>query len=512
MQDSLLNNPDHYNELIARQVEQYKETEIMHDLPPIFHHMSRLTSFKAAEVTQKPDLISFYAEYFKQSLAESDSNYLVSIGAGDCSMEIKIVERLIAEKVTGFFFICLELSPVLIEKARRKIDSLQLGDVITVAQIDINKWHPRYLFAGVMAHHSLHHFLNLEQLFELIKRNLAPHGRFLTCDIIGRNGHMRWPEALLLTRKIWEKLPRKYKYNHQLQVFDDYFDNQDCSTEGFEGIRAQDILPLLVKMFSFEVFFGSGNLIDPFIDRSYGPNYDPENTNDTRFIEYVYELNEKLISEGIFKPTAIIAVMVNEEVSNPRYYKHWSPSFSIREPEKETPVYDPEPLLEGIPFQLNKDDDPLVVHQVGNYPLNTKLSFSRGGSGLKHFKYGWGIPEISFTWSTSESAALILPLGKVIHSDLFLNLEFIVYNSPLFPKPVINILVNGKEIDSSHTENLSGNEKVNWKLRIPAGLIVNKPILEIEFLFPTRRQPQYESGDDVRSLGIALISATVSTS
>jgi len=33
----------------------------------------------------------------------------------------------------------------------------------------------------------------------------------------------------------------------------------DCSKQGFEGIRAQDILPLLVKKFSFRSFLGFGN-------------------------------------------------------------------------------------------------------------------------------------------------------------------------------------------------------------------------------------------------------------
>ena len=42
----------------------------------------------------------------------------------------------------------------------------------------------------------------------------------------------------------------------------------------FEGIRAQDILPLLVERFTFDEFIGFGNVIDPFVDRSFGPNFD----------------------------------------------------------------------------------------------------------------------------------------------------------------------------------------------------------------------------------------------
>src|SRR5438046_10396474 len=102
--------------------------------------------------------------------------------------------------------------------------------------------------------------------------------------MIGRNGHMRWPEALWIVREIWDRLPRKYKYSHQMRRYDDYFENWDCSTEGFEGIRSQDILPLLIELFSFEVFYCFGNLIDVFVDRSFGSKYDLHNLEVVKFI------------------------------------------------------------------------------------------------------------------------------------------------------------------------------------------------------------------------------------
>ena len=49
----------------------------------------------------------------------------------------------------------------------------------------------------IIANMCLHHVLNLEDLFNQIKLKLKDeNSRFLTYDMIGRNGHMRWPEAL----------------------------------------------------------------------------------------------------------------------------------------------------------------------------------------------------------------------------------------------------------------------------------------------------------------------------
>lgn len=510
---------EHYNELVSRQVEQYKDTEVMHDLSAIYHYWSeKHTVWQAASVTGFNNTTVFYGEYFKKSLQESDSNFLISIGSGDCSIEIEIVKYLLSKGVTGFFFVCLELSPISVEKARKKIDAEQLGDIITVAQIDLNKWKPRYSFAGVMAHHSLHHILELENLFTLIRSNLAPNGRFVSCDIIGRNGHMRWPEALSIIRQIWNRLPNKYKYSNQLNKHVYYFENWDCSAEGFEGIRAQDILPLLIKNFSFEVFFSYGNLIDNFVDRNFGPNYDPRNPTDTAFIDYLQSLDDKLISEGILKPTTMIAVMCNEEKS-PRINKNWSPSFALRDPALPPPSYDVSALLESMPLQAGPEDDPLLIRKAGKYVLNQKILFSgnevsvkKAGaiSGLPYLQYGWSHPEPDFIWSASEDAGLILPLENNFRTDAQLSMEFLIYRSPLYSHTAVEVFVNSVKVMAVSYPNNVDKGLITERVRLPLELIGNRDQLEISFLLPNRRQPQFETGQDMRAVGIALVSVNIS--
>jgi len=507
----------HYEELITRQIDQFKEIEVMHDLPPIYYYLwQKYTTPQSTSVIGCTGVVDLYTHYFQKSLHDSGSPFLMSIGAGDCSIEIGIAKKLV-EMGERFFFICLELSPILIAKARKLIDENGLGDVITVAQVDLNKWEPKTTFAGVMAHHALHHFLNLEQLFGLIKNNLAKQGRFVTCDIIGRNGHMRWPEALLLTRKIWERLPRKYKYNHQLQQYDDYFDNFDCSTEGFEGIRAQDILPLLVTLFSFEVFFCNGNLTDLFIDRSFGPNYDPNNPQDAAFIDYVQELNEKLISEGILKPTSMIAVMVNEPVANPKIYSNRDPFFAIRDPKAQAPVYNIDVLLQSMPLRAGKEDHPFVFNQVRPYPLGRKAVFSSSETlpentinGNKYLTYGWAQAEAGFTWSTCEDAAILFPLETPATGPLSLTLEFLPYQSSQYQHTLVKITVNGADIPVLQYDNSIPASFSSTTIRLPEECVAGRTEIEVSFLFPTRRHPQFEPGNDLRSVGIALASATLS--
>jgi len=61
---------------------------------------------------------------------------------------------------------------------------------------------------------------------------------------------------------VWRELPDKYKFNHGMKRIEKTFPNTDYSVAGFEGIRAQDILPLLTRRFHFELFVGFANIVD----------------------------------------------------------------------------------------------------------------------------------------------------------------------------------------------------------------------------------------------------------
>jgi hypothetical protein len=174
--------------------------------------------------------------------------------------------------------------------------------------------------------------VELELLFEKIRLCLKPHGVFVTCDMIGRNGHMRWPEVMSVLEPLWAIMPHHYRYNHQLRTYHEKFLNWDCAAEGFEGIRAQDILPLLVKSFGFKKFLAYGGLPDVFIDRGYGPNLDVNKPEDTAFIDFVELMNGLLIDSGYLKPTQLFAVMCLDRDVKPAIHRHWTPEFCVRDP------------------------------------------------------------------------------------------------------------------------------------------------------------------------------------
>jgi hypothetical protein len=170
-----------------------------------------------------------------------------------------------------------------------------------------------------------------------VQESLLPTGTFVTSDMIGRNGHMRWPEALAIVQEFWRELPKEQTYNHLLQRHETLYENWDCSSEGFEGIRAQDILPLLIAYFEFDVFLPFANVVDPFIDRTFGPNFNAANPADRAFIDRVHARDHAEIASGAIKPTHILAAMCSGRAGLQRYVDGLTPSFSVRSPVR-TPI------------------------------------------------------------------------------------------------------------------------------------------------------------------------------
>ena len=278
--------------------------------------------------------IEFFRTYMGRMCRAAPDQTLsfMSIGAGACASEINIAEWFGENGIQNYRFECIDINPEPLERGRRSAMEKGLDGRFTFKIFDVNSWKPGRQYDVILAIQSLHHFVEIELLFDKIQAALHPSGYFLTDDMIGRNGHLRWPEALKFVNELWQELPDKYKYNHSLKRFEKQYENWDCSTGGFEGIRAQDVLPLLVERFHFDLFVAFGNVIDIFVDRAFGHNFDPASEWDRAFVDRVHALDMAEIESGRLKPTHILAAMTTRPVERTKIHKHLSPEFCIRRP------------------------------------------------------------------------------------------------------------------------------------------------------------------------------------
>lgn len=324
-----------YQEALTQEKRTLEQCLNIHDLPEIYHYWSNRHI--------RPKLLPFgfgspnemFATYLEKRCREQNgrSSRFVSLGAGNCDLEMELAQKLRALGHENFVIECLELNPAMLARGRAAAQQADLAGHLEFTECDLNSGIPAGACDAFIANQSLHHVVNLEGLFEQVKRSLSAAGTFIISDMIGRNGHRRWPEALSIVHEYWRRLPPSYRFNLPLNRYEEIMEDRDCSTVGFEGIRAQDILPLLLREFHFRFFLAYGNVIDPFVDRAYGHHFDANAEWDRAFIDEVHRRDEAAISSGALTPTHILAVVSNDSSQPCVFPGNLSPEFCVRWPD-----------------------------------------------------------------------------------------------------------------------------------------------------------------------------------
>jgi SAM-dependent methyltransferase len=324
---------DSYADRLEAERRTYADTTEVHDLPPIFHHWTRTHLAPMLEEFGFASPDELFLHQLEQAYEQAPDRpaRFASLGSGNCDTEVRLGRRLVERGVLDFELDCLDVNEEMLARGRDAVRSSSLEKQLKPMRADLNNWQPLGHYDCVVANQALHHIVGLEVLFDAIRAAIPAHGRFVTSDMIGRNGHLRWPEALAIVEEFWGELPPEYRYNVQLDRVEGSFEDWDCSQESFEGARAQDILPALLERFDFELFVGFGNVIDPFIDRSFGPHFDPEKAWDRDFIRRVHDRDEAEIAAGNIKPTHMFAVMRRPPFGGKTKCRgHLTPSFCVR--------------------------------------------------------------------------------------------------------------------------------------------------------------------------------------
>jgi len=322
---------EQYAARVAAEQRIYQDNVNVHDLPAIFHYWSHHYLLPLCESCGFTSPHDFFRRHLAEAAERCDTVLpeFVSIGAGNCDTEIAVATLLRDAGLRDFTIECLELNRAMLDRGAEAAKAAGVAEYLRFTEADFNTWEPAHRYHAVMASHSLHHVVNLEGLFDAVRGALHPRGAFVISDIIGRNGHMRWPEALAEVQRFWAELPPEYRYNHALKRYEERYENWDCSTEGFEGIRAQDIMPLLLERFEFQLFLGFSNVITIFTDRAFGHNFDASRDWDRAFIDRVQAFDEQAIRAGTLTPCQMFAVLTTFEPGERVYARGVPPERAV---------------------------------------------------------------------------------------------------------------------------------------------------------------------------------------
>ncbi|KQP14001.1 hypothetical protein ASF26_18690 [Methylobacterium sp. Leaf93] len=492
-----------YSNRIQAQIAQHAYAPI-HDSPKIADWVNgQFLTPMLSKIFDATSIAEIYAIELAKAVERTGSDTIVSLGAGDGAQEIAILQAADTLGLLRFRIICLELSQILIDRGTAAVKAAGLSDRLTLHRADLNSELALVdgPFAGFIAHHSLHHIEALETLFDGVEEYMHSEGVFVTFDMIGRNGHMRWPEVLGPVRDIWRRLPIRLKRDHGQGCDDLWFTDWDCSIEGFEGVRAQDILPLLNRKFRFERFLSWGGLSDVFIDRRFGYNFDPAVTADLEFIKSVVNSEDQLIASGRIFPTQMAAVMRSKRsITAPVkaiFFGNRSPDLMER---PVTGVF-PTPTLTEIGIQIPYPEASAV--EAERIDPDTIVPFGTGKLfGLDLLRWGWDRPEENFVWAYGSESALELTVADNVDRLCFGTLGYV---APAVGSQVLTIAVNGRLAATVvHTKSGEGKD-----VDVPLNGAGHKgQIILITITASRPRQPDVDGGEDKRPLSFGLISMT----
>lgn len=246
-------------------------------------------------------------EYVIHRANQIEKPEMLSLGSGPCGIEISLAEKIIS----NYHYHCLDLNEQILEIGKKQIEKKGLN--ITVESKDLN-------FIGleenkydiITAFASLHHLTALEEIYTEINSALKPDGILVTVDVITKNGLMMWPETYEIIKRLWSIWPDKFKINHTYfgaPRFTIEYANNDYSQGSFEGIRCQDILPLIPEYFDPIIYVPCHSICRQFLDTQYGPNYDLTDSFDQSMVEFIWNIDCYYIQEHILPPGTMFAVM-----------------------------------------------------------------------------------------------------------------------------------------------------------------------------------------------------------
>ncbi len=284
---------------------------VAHDEPRIFRHWQRTHVEPLLHELGVADVATLFGHFLRDSASRTGNPAprFLSLGAGDCRLELRLAKAFVGAGLEEFTFDCVEPDPLLRSRGRAAALAQGLDRHVVGVDADPNTLRIRRRYDGVMADGSLDRVVRLERLLDEVQRALADDAWFVVSARIGRNGHLRWPEALAEVQRVWSQLPPSHRWNHHLRRSQPEFVDWDSSRVGDDGVRAQHVLPELLKRFSAPWFAGFANVVDVFVGTALGPNFSPDAAWDREFIAAVHARDEQLLTSGALTPTRMVTVM-----------------------------------------------------------------------------------------------------------------------------------------------------------------------------------------------------------
>ncbi len=247
------------------------------------------------------DTEGFFARHIAAAanLPKGDTLEVLSLGGEEPDFELRIARRLRKQGQHDFRIHfpqgdAAQTNATLARAASAGIDT-------ELAPFDADAWMQAGLpehFHVIIGDGALSRSTQLVPFVDSLESAAREGSQLALAERIGR-GESR--TAREMGERVWRLMPERYKYNHVTDEVDGEYASHA------EAVLDVDILALLRSRFAFEDYASFGHLVDRFIGAEIGPNFDPEDDRDRRFIEQIANLDEAKLDSGTLRPLHMMA-------------------------------------------------------------------------------------------------------------------------------------------------------------------------------------------------------------
>lgn len=248
------------------------------------------TRLLSANIPQKaPDFI----ERLKIKAGDESPVKILSLCCGAARIEADFASRF-GPNVKWWL---LDLNPDLLGIASKQFaPTLQLNLIVADANAltySGEKWDI------IICISALHHIVELERLIKFCHESLNENGEFWSIgEYVGRNGNQLWPDARNEADRVFKILPEKYRRNYWTGQVDPVIPENDYSVGCFEGIRSEDIEPILERWFIPLDVYRRNCFLWRLLNMAYSDNYDIKSREDRQWIVRLVEAELNHFRDG----------------------------------------------------------------------------------------------------------------------------------------------------------------------------------------------------------------------
>jgi SAM-dependent methyltransferase len=288
-----------YERLIGEEKAHYSDIEVTSDLKEGGEHASEPWTYywqHVWEAIHRNPMVSMGAWLRRELGKDGRPIEVLSLGSGYCGHELGFA-RTIGHPCR---IVCTDINEDLFSQAKDVAATENLNVEFRVADLNFIDIEPgRYHM--IFAHAVLHHVINLERLYMQIRSGLTDDGVLHLVEVVGKNRELIWDENEVFANRLLDTLPDEVTGGLRLAV--------EPEDSGMEGVRQEDIMPLLAQSFK-PLFQHSHGAFMRFIctNADLNKRFNPNHPLQKRCLDFLIECDDTAVRNGILRPLEIWGV------------------------------------------------------------------------------------------------------------------------------------------------------------------------------------------------------------